>query len=66
MRSIPKELERNHGYSNIKPRIEFAKRRSGTVVKKNVEYRSLLFGEDMPRKFLDIRVTDYPLGKKGA
>ena len=35
--------------------------RSGTVVKRTVEYRSPLFGEDMPRKSLDIRFPDYPI-----
>lgn len=35
--------------------------RSGTVVKRTVEYRSLFFGEDMPRKSLDIRFPDYPV-----
>ena len=35
--------------------------RSGTVVKRAVEYRSLFFGEDMPRKSLDIRFPDYPV-----
>ena len=33
----------------------------GTVVKRTVEYRSLSFGEDMPRKPLDIRFPDYPI-----
>ncbi len=33
--------------------------RSGAVVKETVEYRSAT-REDMPRKFLDIRLTDYP------
>jgi hypothetical protein len=39
--------------------------RSGTVVKETVEYRSGFFCEDMPRKFLDIRFSEYPflLGK---
>ena len=35
--------------------------RSGTVVKRTVEYRSPLLGEDMPRKSLDIRFPDYPI-----
>ena len=35
--------------------------RSRTVVKRTVEYRSLFFGEDMPRKSLDIRFPDYPI-----
>ena len=35
--------------------------RSGAVVKRTVEYRSLSFGEDMPRKSLDIRFSDYPI-----
>ena len=35
--------------------------RSGTVVKRTVEYRSLFFGEDMPRKSLDIRFPDHPI-----
>jgi hypothetical protein len=34
--------------------------RSGTVVKGTVEYRSASH-EDMPRKFLDIRFSDYPI-----
>ena len=34
--------------------------RSGTVVKETVEYRSSLCCEDMPRKFLDIRFSEYP------
>ena len=41
--------------------------RSGTVVKGTVEYRSparFLPGEDMPRKSLDIRFTDYPFIRK--
>lgn len=33
---------------------------SGTVVKRTVEYRSAE-REDMPRKPLDIRFTDYPV-----
>ena len=33
---------------------------SGTVVKETVEYRSATH-EDMPRKFLDIRFSDYPI-----
>ena len=38
--------------------------RSGTVVKRTVEYRSLCFGEDMPRKSLDIRFPDYPISSE--
>lgn len=41
--------------------------RSGTVVRGTVEYRSparFWPGEDMPRKSLDIRFTDYPFIRK--
>jgi hypothetical protein len=37
--------------------------RSGTVVKGTVEYRSGASRKGMPRKFLDIRFSNYPLIK---